>query len=315
MYQNFIGIDIGKNDFCVGIYGQKKTKVFANYCEGFDDFYDYYKDSLMQGLVVLETTGGYELALIEYLQNRKVSVHRANTRKVKYFIRSYGKLGKSDPIDALSLAHYGKERHQELELFKPNLQQKLLLLAERRRELKQMLVQEKNRRQSPSQTSLKMSFDKIISVLEKEIESITDEIKQICKQDNLLEKKKQILKKISGIGDIIAMELLAFLPELGTINRRKIASLGGLAPHPNESGLRHGYRMTRGGRKSIKPILFMAAMTAARSHSALGEFYSRLVNSGKKKMVALTALMRKILVISNAKLRDFFVENQISQHS
>ena len=227
MYQNFIGIDIGKKDFCVGIYGQKKTKIFANCSDGFDEFYKYYKDNLTQGLVVLETTGGYELALIEYLQNRKASVHRANTRKVKFFIRSYGKLGKSDSIDALSLAHYGKERHQELEIFKPNLQQKLLLLTERRIELKQMLVQEKNRRQSPSQTSLKTSFDKIISVLENEIELITNEIIQICKQDGLLEKKKQVLKKISGIGNIIAMELLAFLPELGTINRRKIASLGG----------------------------------------------------------------------------------------
>ena len=99
------------------------------------------------------------------------------------------------------------------------------------------------------------------------------------------------------------------MPELGTIDRRKIASLGGLAPHPNESGNKIGYRYTRGGRSDIKPVLFMAAMTAARSHSPLGEFYRKLVASGKKKMVALTALMRKILVIANAKIRDFYKEN------
>ena len=106
------------------------------------------------------------------------------------------------------------------------------------------------------------------------------------------------------MGETISVYLIALLPELGKLDRKKIASLAGLAPHPNESGRKIGYRSTRAGRADIKPILFLAAMTAARSKSILGDFYRRLIQAGKKKMVALTALMRKILVIANARVRE-----------
>lgn len=314
MYQNFIGIDISKNDFAVAFTGKNKTETFSNDINGFDSFFSTHQNSLKDGLVVLETTGGYELPLIYFLQEQNCFVHRANTTKVKHFIRSFGTLAKSDSVDALALAHYGEERHLKLELFQVNSQQKLLKLVQRRIELKQMLVQEKNRRQAPGQNELKRSFDIIIAAIEEEINIIQEEIDLICKKDSLLAKKKEVLKTIKGIGDIIAVELLALLPEMGSLNRKKIVSLAGLAPHPNESGKKIGYRSTRGGRTEIKPILFMAAMTASRSHSSLGEFYTRLVKNGKKKMVALTALMRKILVIANARLKDFLDLKEIPQH-
>jgi transposase len=314
MYQNFIGIDISKNDFSIAVHGEDKANLYSNNLEGFVAFFSAYQTILKNGLVVLETTGGYELSLIHYLQTHQCAVHRANARKVKYFIRSLGKLAKSDSIDAFGLAQYGQERHTTLELFKVNSQEKLLKLVQRRIELKQMLVQEKNRRQAPNQHELKKSFDVIINAIEKELQLIEKDIDALCKADLLLEEKKKILKSIKGIGDITAIGLLALLPEMGTINRKKIASLAGLAPHPNESGKKIGYRSTRGGRADIKPVLFMAAMTAARSKSTLGEFYERLVKAGKKKMVALTALMRKILVIANARMKDFLNLKEIPQH-
>lgn len=314
MYQNFIGIDISKNDFVIAIYNNKKSNTYSNDSAGFTKFFSAYETILRNGLIVLETTGGYELGLIHFLQAQQCAVHRANTRKVKHFIRSFGKLAKTDSIDAFGLAQYGYERHSLLELFQVNSQQKLLKLVQRRLELKQMLVQEKNRRQAPDQRELKKSFDMIIKALELEIETIEKQIDLIFKADPFLEEKKKVLKEIKGIGDIIATELIALLPELGIINRKKIASLSGLAPHPNESGKKIGYRSTKGGRSEIKPILFMAAMTAARSKSRLGEFYEKLIQNGKKKMVALTALMRKILVIANAKLRDFLQLKEITQH-
>lgn len=314
MYQNFIGIDISKNDFAVALYGNSKTSTYSNELEGFTAFFSAHQEALKNGLVVLETTGGYELSLIYYLQAKGCAVHRANARKVKYFIRSFGKLAKSDSIDAIGLAQYGYERHPTLELFQVNNQEKLLKLVQRRIELKQMLVQEKNRRQAPHQDILKTSFDAIIEVINKEIQTIEQKINLLCKEDAVLEEKKKILKNIKGVGDIVAIELLALMPEIGTINRRKIASLAGVAPHPYESGNKIGYRSTKGGRTGIKPILFMAAMAAARSKSSLGEFYSRLIKAGKKKMVALTALMRKIIVIANAKLTDFLNLKKIPQH-
>ncbi|STX58528.1 Transposase, IS116/IS110/IS902 [Legionella israelensis] len=121
----------------------------------------------------------------------------------------------------------------------------------------------------------------------------------------MLREKKAILKTIPGIGDIIANELLVLLPELGSLTRRKIASLAGLAPKANDSGQFSGYRCIGYGRCGIKPILFLAAMAARNSNSSLKSFYNQLISSGKKKMVALTALMRKIIVIANARIRDF----------
>lgn len=314
MYQYFVGIDISKKDFSVALYGKNESKIYLNEEPGWLGFFADYQTFLKEGLVVLETTGGYEMGLIHFLQKNNCAVHRANTRKVKFFIRSYGRLAKSDAIDAHGLANYGRERHPSLELFKVNSQQKLLQLVQRRIELKQMLVQEKNRRQAPELKELRNSFNAIINAIETELKLLEKEINAICESDEQLGKKKKILKSIKGIGDIIAVELLALLPELGTINRRKIASLAGLAPHPNESGKRIGYRSTKGGRAGIKPILFMAAMTASRSKSKFGEFYGHLLKAGKKKMVALTALMRKILITASAKLRDFMSLNQIPQH-
>lgn len=308
MYQNFIGIDIGKTEIFVAIHRQPVVNTYTNDLTGFQQLHDDHALALANGLVVLETTGGYETALIQYLQKHAYSVHRANTRKVKNFIRSYGKLGKSDSIDAKMLAVYGLERHASLDLFIENPCKKLLKLANRRSDLTQMLVQEKNRLQAPDQGDVLESIEAVIEVFKQQIKQIDDKIQQIYNQDELLTGKKEVLKTVPGLGDIISTNLLAFMPELGFADRRQIASLGGVAPHPNESGKKLGYRCTRGGRAQVKRMLFMAAMAAARSRSELGQFYERLVAAGKKKMVALTALMRKILVIANARLRDFYRE-------
>jgi transposase len=131
------------------------------------------------------------------------------------------------------------------------------------------------------------------------------EINQLIQADPDKQAKQVILQEIDGIGPTTSNSLLALLPELGNVNRRQIASLVGVAPHPCESGKSVGYRQTQGGRQTVRSILFMAAMTAARSKGRLGEFYRKLIARGKKKMVALTALMRKIVVIANAKIRDW----------
>ena len=307
MYQKFIGIDIGKLDFFVSVYGAREVKTYANSAEGFLLFNEDYQSVLSQGLAILETTGGYEMPLVRYLLDNQYAVHRANTRKVKHFIRSYGQLGKSDSIDAQGLAHYGRERHEHLALFVENKQETLVKLVGRRNDLKQMLVQEKNRLQAPEQAELRDSHELVITMLTEEMKRIQLKIEQIYAEDEELKAQKEVLKTIAGIGDLVAMQLLSLMPELGKLNRKQIASLGGLAPHPNESGKKIGYRYTRGGRKNVKPVLFMAAMSAARSHSELGASYKKLIETGKKKMVALTAIMRKILVIANAKIRDYYL--------
>jgi len=307
VYQNFIGIDIGKDEFYVGQADIQEVVIYPNQKDGFISFVDKFKEIQAKTLIVLETTGGYELSLIRYLQAQGFFVHRANTRKVKSFIRSLGNLGKSDAIDARGLAFYAKERHEQLGLYEPPADEKLLKLIRRREDLNKILVQEKNRLKAPDQEELKDSFKTIIRVLENELNVLEDRIDKLIQANKEYTEKRSVLKTLPGIGTIISAQLLVLVPELGQLDRRKIASLGGVAPHPNESGKKIGYRYVRGGRYDVKRALFLAAMTASRGKSRLGEFYRKLIASGKKKMVALVAVMRKILVIANARMRDYYL--------
>ena len=155
---------------------------------------------------------------------------------------------------------------------------------------------------------IKDSHNSVIKVIANQIDSITLKINAMITESPILASKKKELKTIAGIGDIVANELLALLPELGRLNRRQIANLTGLAPKANDSGKFSGYRPTGHGRSLVKPLLFLAAMAARNSNSSFKIFYQDLINRGKKKMVALTALMRKIIVIANAKLRDLYAQ-------
>lgn len=306
-YHNFIGIDIGKSTFVIALHGQKESKEYSNDGLGINDFLKDYRSLLGESFCVLETTGGYELELLYTLCEKKIAVHRADTRKVKNFIRSYGNAAKTDNLDAKALAKYGFERVNELKLFKPQSKKaiELFVLVQRRSDLKKMLVAEKNRSHSAKVMLFKESCKQMISVLTEQLEHITQAIKELVSSDPVLKQKVKILKTVPGIGDITAFELIVLLPELGQLSRRKIASLAGVAPISNDSGKHQGYRRTGHGRSGIKPILFLSAMAARNSKSELKEFYNKLVENGKKKMVALTALMRKILVIANARIKEF----------
>jgi transposase len=313
MYQNFIGIDISKDTFTVGEYQHKHTKEFDNALSGFTQFCQAYQDLLANSLVILEATGGYEMNLVRHLISQGVKVHRADARKVKHFIRSLGNHAKTDRIDATGLSHYGYERHSRLECFVlPGMnQEELQQLVQRRLDLKQLLVQEKNRLQAPNKNlTIKKTCEGLIKSIENQLDLLEADIEQMISSSDEMKAKREILREIDGIGTVIANHLLALLPELGQINRRQIASLAGLAPHPYESGKKTGYRKTQGGRQSVRVILFMGAMTASRSKGRLGDFYRQLIARGKKKMVALTALMRKILVIANAKMRDWYKQEK-----
>lgn len=307
LYNNFVGIDIGKVNFVVGVNGKKEVREYENNCEGMERFLKDYRSMLSNAFIVLETTGGYEMRLLLTLCEKNFSVHRANTRKVKNFIRSLGSGAKTDALDSKALALYGYERHARLECFKPQSKEALELyeLVQRYADLKFMLAAEKNRLKAPRANYIKESCKLMIEALVNQIETIMGRINEMMENDRVLKQKKEVLKDIPGIGDIVSSHLLVLLPELGTLNRKQIASLTGLAPIANDSGLHRGYRATGHGRSGVKPMLFMAAMAARNSNSWLKSFYNRLIEAGKKKMVALTALMRKIIVIANARIRDY----------
>jgi len=309
LYNSFIGIDIGKFNFVVARYGHKTIKTYENTSTGIEQFMKAFNSELPKALCILEPTGGYEISLLYRLCEEGFTVHRAHTRKVKHFIRSLGNEAKTDKLDAKNLSRYGYERFTYLDAFKPPSKEavKLYELVQRRKDLKQMLVAEKNRLNAPRTGLVKSSISTLIGILLNEIKSINEEMEKLIEQDCALKEKKKLLKTIPGIGNITANELLILLPELGTFTRREIASLVGVAPLAKDSGKLTGYRRTTYGRAGIKPALFLAAMAARNSQSRFRAFYEELVAKGKSKMVALTALMRKIIVIANAKVRDLIL--------
>jgi transposase len=161
-----------------------------------------------------------------------------------------------------------------------------------------------NRLKAPGAGPVAATLRTVLDALATAIRDLTEQINLLIKAHNPLKTVSHTLQSIKGLGPVTAIELTAFLPELGTLNRRQAAALAGLAPHPNQSGSHNGYRRTRGGRQSVKPALFMAALAASKHNPQLAAFYQRLRNNGKKPLVALTAIMRKIIIIANAKVRD-----------
>ena len=259
---------------------------------------------------VCEPTGGHEAVLLEECLRLELPAHRVDTRKLKAFIRSRGRLGKSDAIDARELAAYGLERWASLVLWQAAdpCQERLRALVRRRDDLVATRAAEQNRAKAPGlsepgASQLAASFRAVLAVIERQIKRIDQAILALMRSGSL-KHKCDVLTAMPGIAQTTAAALIAAMPELGTMNGKQAAALAGLAPHPNESGKKIGYRRMRGGRPAVRTILFMPAMQAACGRGEFAAFYKRLVEAGKKPILALAAVMRKIVVTLNARLRD-----------
>lgn len=266
-------------------------------------------------LVVCEATGGYETLLLTALLAAAIPAHRADARKVKAFIRSHGVLAKTDAIDAKWLARYGQERHATLPRWKAPASNRLMLqnLVQARQDLVVTRGAFRNRSQAP--TCITTIHAELVEAIDAGIARLDDEIATIMTQDAALAEELKTLRTIKGFGKTNAPAVMALMPELGSLGRRQAAALAGLAPHPRQSGARDAYRATRGGRPALKRALFMAALVAARHNRALRDFYERLCQHGKKPIVAITAVMRKLIVIANAKIRDLRLSTREAQVS
>ncbi len=308
-YIHFIGIDVSKEWFDVAVHAQAaKPQRFPNSGAGFAAFAKRFAAELPQALVVLESTGGYETALIAFLLARKVAVHRAHPLAAKYFIRSLRLHGKTDALDAQALARYGAERHASLRLchVPEAAQQALQALLSRRADLLAIRIAEQTRSLHPgyADAALKASLRAMLKLLNAQLAKLDLRIEALIGQSPPLSAKFAVMTSVKGIGKQTALTLLGNMPELGSLTRRQAASLAGVAPHPRDSGKTAGYRRTIGGRAQVKRCLFMAAMAARRFNADLRAFFERLIQNGKKPMAAITAIMRKLIVILNAKLRD-----------
>jgi transposase len=255
-------------------------------------------------LVVVEATGGYERPVVEALQARDIPVAIVNPRQARDFAKALGKLAKTDRIDALVLAQFADKCRPRASA-PLNIQMKRLQdLVARRRQLQQVLTAEKNRRHQAIDAGVLASVQEVIKALNKSLKEVTAAIMLLLKHYAGWRNKQLLLQSIKGIGPVTAATLIAELPELGRVGRKQIASLAGLAPHDRQSGQWKGKAFCYGGRKSVRTALYMATLTAVRRYAPLKAFYQKLVKAGKPKKVALTAAMRRLLVILNAMARD-----------
>lgn len=298
----FIGCDVGKAAIVVFDSATGRCHQIANTPDALGRF----AAMLPPGcLVICEATGGYEAALLDAVTRAGHAAHRADARRVKAFIRSLGTLAKTDALDARALARYGQERHDRLARWQPRdaARQLLATLVATRSDIVQARTACTNRLKAPGAGPVADELRALAEAHERAIAGLDARIAALLDAATPLARAAATLRRIPGIGTTTAAALLALLPELGTLDRRRIASLAGLAPHPRQSGDTDAYRRTRGGRPEVKRALFMAALSATRFDPTLKAFYKRLRDNGKKPIVALTAAMRKLLTIANAKLR------------
>jgi transposase len=298
-----LGCDVGKKEIVIfDSHTSARTKV-RNEPEALKCFVADLDPSC---LIVCEATGGYENHLLDAAIQAGIPVHRADARKVKAFIRSFGTIGKTDAIDARGLARYGQERHQNLALWQPveSERRRLQALVSARRDMVTQRQMVANRLQAPGADMVESYLRPQLDCLDVQIAKIDTDIKNLIAKTARMQADFEVLSSISGIGPITAAMLIGLMPELGTLDRRQAAALAGLAPHPRQSGETDGYRRVRGGRPIVRSAMIMAGMTACRYNKKLKVFYERLIAAGKKPLVALVAVMRKLVVIANAKLRD-----------
>ena len=261
--------------------------------------------------VVCEATGGYERDVVAALHAAPVPVSVLNPARVRNFARAQGQRAKTDPIDAAVLTAYGQALQPKPTAPRTELEVQLAELVRRRVQVLEILVAQRQQAERLTLPALRRQAQSLVRRLERDLEQIAGQLKALRTQSATLDERVQKLEAITGVGTITALGVLAELPELGTLNRRQAAALAGLAPHPRESGQWHGRRSIGGGRAPVRRALYMAALVAAHSNRQLKEFYQRLRAAGKPAKVALTAVMRKLIVLMNQVLKnpDFALAN------
>jgi transposase len=296
-----VGIDVSKGLLDVAVLPEGESWSATNDEEGITQVVKRLK-SLRPRLVVLEATGGMETALVGAAATARLPVVVVNPRQVRDFAKSVGALAKTDAIDARVLARFAEAVRPEVRPLKDKEASQLSALIARRRQLVEMLTSEKNRLGSALE-AIHPSIEEHIEWLEQRLTDINGKLRKAIKKSPVWRAKEQLLRTAPGVGAVLSATLVAGLPELGALNRKRIAALVGVAPFNRDSGKYRGKRCIWGGRGSVRAVLYMATLAATRFNPVIRAFYLRLCAAGKEKKVALTACMRKLLTILNAMVK------------
>jgi transposase len=298
--KRFVGIDVAKVTLDVFIGSTGVAFTVANDEAGIQQLL---RQLAAADFVILEATGGLETPVASALAAAGIAVAIVNPRQVRDFARATGRLAKTDRLDAEVLARFGEAVRPEARPLANEQAQALEALVTRRRQLVEMLTAEKNRR-ARAPKLLYRSIDEHIRWLEKRLSGFDDELGELIRTTPLWRERDELLRSVPGVGKVLSSTLLAQLPELGMLNRKQIAALAGLAPFNRDSGNMRGSRRIWGGRAQVRRVLYMATVAGIRSNPAIKTFYLRLRAGGKPAKPALTACMRKFLVILNAMLHN-----------
>lgn len=297
-----VGIDVSKNRLDVHVRPAGRMLSYSRDAAGIDALLGEL-GSLAPQLIAVEATGGFEEVVVASLGAAGLPVVVVNPAQVRAFAKAIGQRAKTDPIDAAVIAHFAEATRPQVRPLPDAATQALADLVTRRRQIIQMIVAEGQREKRASLRARK-SIQRLLKTLRAELSDLDTEISETVRGSPLWREQEDLLSSVPGVGVITAHTMLAELPELGSLDRRKIAALVGLAPFTRQSGKWRGKSFIGGGRASVRAILFMAAMTAMRRNPVLRAFHQRLRAAGKPKMVALIAVARKLLTILNAILRD-----------
>ena len=298
----YVGIDVSKATLDVAVGEAGDFWQVKNNLRGIQALVKCL-EALAPALVVIESTGGYEMRAAGALDMSGIPVAVVNPGRVREFAKSIGLLAKTDKLDARLLANYAEKVKPAPSRLPDEEEQHLTGLIRRRRQLLEMRTAEINRLDT-IHCALEAQLRRHIAWLNAEIETLNQQIDAFITQSSLWSQKDQVLQSAPGVGPVLSRTLLAEVPELGQLNRKEIAALIGVAPLNRDSGSKRGRRSIRAGRSHVRSVLYMGTLSAIRHNSVLSAFYQRLISNGKERMVAVVACMRKLLVILNAMVRD-----------
>jgi len=303
MERRFVGIDVAKDTLDVHVRPSDETFRSGNDEAGVRELVTRLQ-SVAPTLIVLEATGGYEMAVVAALASAGLPVAVVNPRQIRDFARATGQLAKTDRLDAAANARFAEAVQPPVRPLASTEAQALGELVARRRQLLDMLQAERNRRGQARDRRLQRRIEAHIQWLTKAIADVERDLHDTIRSSPVWREKDDLLTSVPGIGGVTAQTLIADVPELGALTRRQVAALIGVAPLSRDSGTLRGRRMIAGGRPAVRRVLYMAALVAVRYNPVIAAFYTRLTAAGRPKKVALVAAMRKLLTILNAILRD-----------
>jgi transposase len=298
----YVGIDVSKDHVDVHVIPLEQTRQFNRDSRGIDSLVKFLKKNPPM-LIVLESTGGYELIVAGALLASGLPAVVINPRQGRDFAKAIGKIAKTDSIDALVLARFAQSVRPPVRPIATQQQQFLKDLTSRRAQLVKIRTAEKNRLSRVSSSVVRETIEDVIALLNRQIKDIDRQLRDLIKANPDWHEAEQLLKSAPGVAEKTSANLIAQMPELGHVSRREVSSLVGVAPMNRDSGTLRGRRMICGGRARVRTALYMATLSAVRWNKTIRVFYDRLLDAGKTKKVALIACARKLLTILNAILR------------